>query len=202
MGRSICALASAGSLPGRIPTVRPSAFLAPAAAAAMTPPRPPQTSTAPARAMSSPTCRAASSVFLSAARPPMTPIRSLRLKSFMLRSFAHLFYMPARRFQTQPGIRTAIDRRLPADDATIEGLAFPRHSSRESWLRDGEYVLSSKGEKGQVMDIRENKENQKSWRTDPERELRSRREEWRGNGVKDLNGSETAGAGDPDDPAG
>src|SRR3954469_25540382 len=64
--------AAVRSGPGRSPTVTPPASLAPRHAAAMTPPRPPQTSTAPARASAWPTSSAAAFSSASASPAPTT----------------------------------------------------------------------------------------------------------------------------------
>src|SRR3954451_21563922 len=65
-------LAAVRSGPGRSPTVTPPASLAPRHAAAMTPPSPPQTSTAPPRASARPTSSATASSSASASPAPTT----------------------------------------------------------------------------------------------------------------------------------
>src|SRR5512138_64048 len=83
MGRSTQGLASDGEQPGTIPTVNPPSSRAPRQAASMTPPRPPQTTTAPARAMCRPTSKADSTAWRPGRLPPMTATRILWRMSFM-----------------------------------------------------------------------------------------------------------------------
>ena len=73
-GMSMKALAERASYEGRTPTVRPPALFAPRAAASMTPPRPPQTRTAPARAISAPASSARAAVSGAGSESPMTPM--------------------------------------------------------------------------------------------------------------------------------
>src|SRR3954453_14606471 len=70
--------AASRSLPGSSPSVTPPASCAPRHAAAITPPRPPQTTTAPARASSAPTVSAPRSWSASASPVPTTPIYGTR----------------------------------------------------------------------------------------------------------------------------
>ncbi len=71
-------------MPGKTPTTRPPAARAPALAEAITPPRPPVSSTAPARATSAPTSRAIVAVASSQLAAPTTAIWSLPDMSRML----------------------------------------------------------------------------------------------------------------------
>ena len=69
-------LASSPRKPGRMPTTSPPASEAPREAASITPPRPPEKRTAPARATSAPTRRARAAVRFEQVPSPMTPMRS------------------------------------------------------------------------------------------------------------------------------
>ncbi len=83
IGMSTHLLASAGSIPGRIPIVVPPAALAPLHAASITPPSPPQATSTPRLANSWPTCSANSAMAVLGRLSPITEIINLDSRAML-----------------------------------------------------------------------------------------------------------------------